>query len=57
MSPGEIREVASLQLALVGLASFEEYDANEISGGMQKQAGLAPISSRSFYMRHPQNAS
>ncbi len=57
MSPGEIREVASLQLALVGRASFEEYDANEISGGMQKQAGLDPISSRSFYMRHSQNAS
>ena len=37
----EIREVVSLKLALVGLAGFEEFYPNEISGGMQKRAGLA----------------
>jgi len=37
----EIEEVASLKLALVGLAGFEEFYPSEISGGMQKRAGLA----------------
>jgi phospholipid/cholesterol/gamma-HCH transport system ATP-binding protein len=37
----EIREVASLKLALVGLRNFEDFYPNEISGGMQKRAGLA----------------
>ena len=37
----QIREVASLKLALVGLKGFEDYYPNEISGGMQKRAGLA----------------
>ena len=37
----EIRELASLKLALVGLAGFEDYYPSEISGGMQKRAGLA----------------
>ncbi len=37
----EIREIASLKLALVGLAGFEDYYPSEISGGMQKRAGLA----------------
>jgi phospholipid/cholesterol/gamma-HCH transport system ATP-binding protein len=41
MSPAEIREVVSLKLALVGLAGFEEFYPSEISGGMQKRAGLA----------------
>lgn len=41
LSPGQIREVASLKLALVGLAGFEDYYPSEISGGMQKRAGLA----------------
>jgi phospholipid/cholesterol/gamma-HCH transport system ATP-binding protein len=36
-----IREVASLKLALVGLAGFEDYYPSEISGGMRKRAGLA----------------
>jgi phospholipid/cholesterol/gamma-HCH transport system ATP-binding protein len=36
-----IREVALLKLALVGLAGFEDYYPSEISGGMQKRAGLA----------------
>jgi phospholipid/cholesterol/gamma-HCH transport system ATP-binding protein len=37
----EIREVASVKLALVGLAGFEDFHPSEISGGMQKRAGLA----------------
>jgi phospholipid/cholesterol/gamma-HCH transport system ATP-binding protein len=37
----EIREVASLKLALVGLKGFEDFYPSEISGGMQKRAGLA----------------
>jgi phospholipid/cholesterol/gamma-HCH transport system ATP-binding protein len=41
LTPTEIREVASLKLALVGLKGFEDYYPNEISGGMQKRAGLA----------------
>ena len=41
LTPGEIGEVISLKLALVGLAGFEEFYPSEISGGMQKRAGLA----------------
>jgi phospholipid/cholesterol/gamma-HCH transport system ATP-binding protein len=41
LAPADIREVASLKLALVGLRGFEEYYPSEISGGMQKRAGLA----------------
>jgi phospholipid/cholesterol/gamma-HCH transport system ATP-binding protein len=41
LTPGEIREVASLKLALVGLPGFEDYYPSEISGGMQKRAALA----------------
>jgi len=41
LSPREIREVATLKLALVGLAGFEDFYPSEISGGMQKRAGLA----------------
>jgi phospholipid/cholesterol/gamma-HCH transport system ATP-binding protein len=41
LSPADIREVISLKLALVGLAGFEEFYPSEISGGMQKRAGLA----------------
>ena len=41
LSPAEIREVASVKLALVGLKGFEDYYPAEISGGMQKRAGLA----------------
>jgi phospholipid/cholesterol/gamma-HCH transport system ATP-binding protein len=41
LDPAEIREVASLKLALVGLRGFEDYYPSQISGGMQKRAGLA----------------
>ncbi len=41
LKPPEIREIASLKLALVGLAGFEDYYPSEISGGMKKRAGLA----------------
>jgi phospholipid/cholesterol/gamma-HCH transport system ATP-binding protein len=41
LSPAEIGEVASLKLALVGLKGFEDYYPSQISGGMQKRAGLA----------------
>ena len=41
LGPREIAEVASLKLALVGLAGFEDYYPSEISGGMRKRAGLA----------------
>jgi len=41
LSPGQIREIASLKLALVGLAGFEDYYPSEISGGMRKRAALA----------------
>jgi phospholipid/cholesterol/gamma-HCH transport system ATP-binding protein len=37
----EIRKLASLKLALVGLTGFDDYYPSEISGGMQKRAGLA----------------
>jgi phospholipid/cholesterol/gamma-HCH transport system ATP-binding protein len=41
LSPAEIREMVSLKLALVGMRGFEDYYPSEISGGMQKRAGLA----------------
>jgi len=41
LGPAEIREIASLKLALVGLRGFEDFYPAEISGGMQKRAGLA----------------
>jgi phospholipid/cholesterol/gamma-HCH transport system ATP-binding protein len=37
----EVSALASLKLALVGLAGFEEFYPSEISGGMMKRAGLA----------------
>ena len=40
-STEEINEIVSYKLALVGLSGFEEYYPSEISGGMQKRAGLA----------------
>jgi phospholipid/cholesterol/gamma-HCH transport system ATP-binding protein len=41
LSRGEISEVVSIKLALVGLKGFEEFYPAEISGGMRKRAGLA----------------
>lgn len=41
LKPKQIREIASLKLALVGLAGFEDYYPSEISGGMKKRAGIA----------------
>ena len=41
LPPAQIRELVALKLALVGLAGFEAYYPSEISGGMQKRAGLA----------------
>jgi phospholipid/cholesterol/gamma-HCH transport system ATP-binding protein len=41
LPPAEIREVARLKLALVGLRGFEDYLPSQISGGMQKRAALA----------------
>ena len=41
LAPEEIRDIASLKLALVGLAGFEDFYPSEISGGMCKRAGLA----------------
>ena len=41
LSPGQIKELVALKLALVGLAGFEEFYPSEISGGMRKRAGLA----------------
>ncbi|HEX4459903.1 MAG TPA: ATP-binding cassette domain-containing protein [Polyangia bacterium] len=41
LPPRDILEMARLKLALVGLRGFEDYYPSEISGGMQKRAGLA----------------
>jgi phospholipid/cholesterol/gamma-HCH transport system ATP-binding protein len=41
LKAGQIEEIVALKLALVGLAGFEDYYPSEISGGMNKRAGLA----------------
>ncbi len=41
LSKDEVRDIAALKLALVGLRGFEGYYPSEISGGMRKRAGLA----------------
>jgi phospholipid/cholesterol/gamma-HCH transport system ATP-binding protein len=37
----EISDIVAYKLALVGLGGYQEYYPSEISGGMQKRAGLA----------------
>ena len=41
LPPGQIRELVSFKLSLVGLGGFEDFYPSEISGGMKKRAGLA----------------
>ncbi|MCV6605059.1 MAG: ATP-binding cassette domain-containing protein [Porticoccaceae bacterium] len=41
LNKGEIAELVHYKLALVGLAGFQDYYPSQISGGMQKRAGLA----------------
>lgn len=41
LGPGQINEIVSLKLSLVGLAGFDDYYPSEISGGMKKRAALA----------------
>jgi phospholipid/cholesterol/gamma-HCH transport system ATP-binding protein len=41
LSAASVRDVVRLKLALVGLRGFEDYYPWELSGGMQKRAGLA----------------
>jgi phospholipid/cholesterol/gamma-HCH transport system ATP-binding protein len=41
LNPRQIRDLAALKLSLVGLKGFEDFYPNQISGGMQKRAGLA----------------
>jgi phospholipid/cholesterol/gamma-HCH transport system ATP-binding protein len=41
LSRSEIFDLAELKLSLVGLSGFADFYPNQISGGMQKRAGLA----------------
>lgn len=41
LSPAEVREIVRVKLALVGLKGFEDYYPAQLSGGMQRRAGLA----------------
>jgi phospholipid/cholesterol/gamma-HCH transport system ATP-binding protein len=41
LKPREVRELVSYKLALVGLSGYEEYYPSQISGGMNKRAGIA----------------
>jgi phospholipid/cholesterol/gamma-HCH transport system ATP-binding protein len=41
LSPTQISDIVSLKIALVGLSGFEAFYPSQISGGMQKRAGLA----------------
>ena len=41
MSPKAVRELVSYKLALVGLSGYEDYYPSQVSGGMNKRAGIA----------------
>jgi phospholipid/cholesterol/gamma-HCH transport system ATP-binding protein len=41
LNPGAIRELVAYKLALVGLSGYEDYYPSQISGGMNKRAGIA----------------
>ncbi len=41
LPPKSIRELVSYKLALVGLSGYEDYYPSDISGGMNKRAGIA----------------
>jgi phospholipid/cholesterol/gamma-HCH transport system ATP-binding protein len=41
LKPREVRELVSYKLALVGLSGYEDYYPAQISGGMNKRAGIA----------------
>jgi phospholipid/cholesterol/gamma-HCH transport system ATP-binding protein len=41
LKPKEVRELVSYKLALVGLSGYEDYYPAQISGGMNKRAGIA----------------
>lgn len=41
LSPKHIRELAEYKLALVGLSGYEDYYPSQVSGGMNKRAGIA----------------
>jgi phospholipid/cholesterol/gamma-HCH transport system ATP-binding protein len=41
LTAGQIREVVEWKLELVGMAGFQEFYPAELSGGMQKRAGIA----------------
>lgn len=41
LRPGEVRELAELKLGWVGLTGFGDFYPHQLSGGMQKRAGLA----------------
>ncbi len=41
LKPSEIRDLAYYKLALVGLSGYEDYYPAQVSGGMNKRAGIA----------------
>ncbi|MES2739081.1 MAG: ATP-binding cassette domain-containing protein [Verrucomicrobiota bacterium] len=41
MSPKAVQELVSYKLALVGLSGYEDYYPSQVSGGMNKRAGIA----------------
>ena len=41
LKPREIRDLAHYKLALVGLSGYEDYYPAQVSGGMNKRAGIA----------------